>query len=375
MGTYFGPDLREERPQKSVLQRLAEGLPLYNSKQLNGSQMKTVEVERVYYHVLRKADQSVIVKLPWLQQFFHGNLPIPAQNSTASYPQFPDLFPPQLHPHSRFRNRYRTIESIVFINNPDLFYIKPEDVLRFKRLTGLENFLLDRDGARFHTSVQEDESNGEFPTPRSSRGSQRTRHLNDILNPKDHLQHVNDVNPVNSPPYNGIPLTYSCMAPLPAEVDTRLVQGFEPGMIFLPSYPTMEEWEDISTATKSGTALTGSAAMGQIGPVIGLVDIGECEDSYLFRVSLPGVKRDEREFSCEVENDGKVLIRGVTTAGEKTVYRYSQVFEMQSRNLCPPGHFSISFKLPGPVNPQQFSGNFGTDGILEGIVMKGKHRN
>lgn len=77
-------------------------------------------------------------------------------------------------------------------------------------------------------------------------------------------------------------------------------------------------------------------------------------------------------FSCEVENDGKVSIRGVTTTGEKTVCRYSQVFEMQTQNLCPPGHFSISFKLPGPVDPQQFSGNFGTDGILEGIVMKGR---
>lgn len=81
------------------------------------------------------------------------------------------------------------------------------------------------------------------------------------------------------------------------------------------------------------------------------------------------------EFSCEVEIDGKVLIQGVTTTGEKTVYRYSQVFEMQTQNLCPPGHFSISFQLPGPVDPQQFCGNFGTDGVLEGIVMKGRHEN
>ena len=78
------------------------------------------------------------------------------------------------------------------------------------------------------------------------------------------------------------------------------------------------------------------------------------------------------EFSCEVDTDGKVLIRGVTATGEKTVSRYSQMFEMQTQNLCPPGHFSIAFQLPGPVDPHQFSGNFGTDGILEGIVMKGK---
>lgn len=76
------------------------------------------------------------------------------------------------------------------------------------------------------------------------------------------------------------------------------------------------------------------------------------------------------DFSCEVEDNGKVLVRGVTTTGEKQVQRYSHVFEMQTQNLSPPGHFSVSFHLPGPVYPQEFSGNFGTDGILEGIVMK-----
>jgi hypothetical protein len=80
------------------------------------------------------------------------------------------------------------------------------------------------------------------------------------------------------------------------------------------------------------------------------------------------------EFSCEVDTNGKVLINGVTTTGEKTVSRYSQVFQMQTQNLCPPGHFSVTFQLPGPVDPHQFSGNFGTDGILEGMVMKGKPR-
>lgn len=79
------------------------------------------------------------------------------------------------------------------------------------------------------------------------------------------------------------------------------------------------------------------------------------------------------EFICEIEDDGKVLIRGVTVTGEKTVCMFSQTFEMQSQNLCPPGNFSIFFKLPGPVDSQQFSGNFGTDGILEGIVMKEGH--
>lgn len=49
MGTYFGPDLKGERPRKSVLQRIAEGLPPYTLDQLAGTHMKTLEVEQVYY--------------------------------------------------------------------------------------------------------------------------------------------------------------------------------------------------------------------------------------------------------------------------------------------------------------------------------------
>jgi hypothetical protein len=34
----------------------------------------------------------------------------------------------------------------------------------------------------------------------------------------------------------------------------------------------------------------------------------------------------------------------------------------------------VSFQLPGRVEPREFSGNFGSDGILEGIVMKDRGR-
>ncbi|KAL0005875.1 hypothetical protein SO802_013436 [Lithocarpus litseifolius] len=87
-----------------------------------------------------------------------------------------------------------------------------------------------------------------------------------------------------------------------------------------------------------------------------------------YTASSPAKKN--KDFSCEVEPDGKIVIKGVTTTGEKIVCKNSQIFQMQSQNLCPPGHFSISFQLPGPVDNQQFSGSFGIDGILEGIVKK-----
>lgn len=46
---------------------------------------------------------------------------------------------------------------------------------------------------------------------------------------------------------------------------------------------------------------------------------------------------------------------------------------MQTQYLCPPGPFTVSY-LPGPVEPNQFTGTFGSDGILEGIVMKQRNR-
>ena len=165
---------------------------------------------------------------------------------------------------------------------------------------------MDRDAAMLHTSiygaglhnaaVQEDESNRELPSPSSSRGSQKTRRIDDILNPQDHQQHFHFVAPISSVPYSGKPMMYSYMASLPTKDDSNPMEKVGPAMIFLPSHPTKKEWTNIVAATKSGFALTGSAAMGQVGPVIGLMDIGECDDSYLFRVSLPGVKRDESKL-------------------------------------------------------------------------------
>uniref|UniRef100_A0A7N2L457 SHSP domain-containing protein n=1 Tax=Quercus lobata TaxID=97700 RepID=A0A7N2L457_QUELO len=189
----------------------------------------------------------------------------------------------------------------------------------------------------------------------------------DPLNPRQTVLHVA---PLNSVPYIGPPTPHSYTASSPAKKNSETVEKVGPAMIFLPSLSTREEWNNAVAATKVGVALTGSAAMGKIGPVVGPMDIGESDDSYFFRVSLPGVTRDEKEFSCEVEPDGKIVIKGVTTTGEKIVCKNSQIFQMQSQNLCPPGHFSISFQLPGPVDNQQFSGSFGIDGILEGIVKK-----
>ncbi|XP_045804407.1 increased DNA methylation 2-like [Trifolium pratense] len=374
MGTYFGPHINGDK--KSVLQRVAEGLPSYTRDQLATSFIKVAELERIYYYILRNVDKSLTVKLPFLRRFIQG---LEGSNSVCNYPQFTDLFPLELHPQSRFKSSYKIIESIVFIDNPETCFFNREDVERFKRLSGLEDFLVDKDVARLYncfdgSGLRNNKSVGKgkvmsLPENKCGRntGSRKVNESDDFSEIRHQLPRAAcAVTPISTVPFN------EGMA-LESEGDDS-VKVCGPAVLFLPSRPTKKEWSNVVAATKKGFGLTGSAAMGRVGPIMGLVDIGECEDSYLFRISLPGVKRDEKEFSCEVDTNGKVLINGVTTTGEKTVSKYSQVFQMQTQNLCPPGHFSVTFQLPGPVDPHQFSGNFGTDGILEGMVMKGKPR-
>lgn len=59
-------------------------------------------------------------------------------------------------------------------------------------------------------------------------------------------------------------------------------------------------------------------------------------------------------------------MKGVSVTGQSNV---SHHFEMHTENLCPPGPFSVSFQLPGPVDPRGFRATF-DNGILEAVVLK-----
>ncbi|KAG9160886.1 hypothetical protein Leryth_008702 [Lithospermum erythrorhizon] len=253
------------------------------------------------------------------------------------------------------------ILNLVLSFLPETYYIHPAVIKKFKEMTRLEELHLDR-----HSSTTYTLAGGEVL---------HNVPLEFDLKSLTQQQNMHTLQPVKSGLYQAGPgdRVLQFRGTLTSEIPSptsRDMGSAEQGALFLPARPSEEEWSNIAAATKNGVALTGSAATVHVGPVLGLLDIGECDDSFLFHVSLPGVKRDEKEFSCEVERDGTVLIRGITEGGESRVHRFSQVFEMQSQNLCPSGPFSMSFKLPGPVDPHQFSGNFGNDGILEGIVMK-----
>ncbi|KAG4135621.1 hypothetical protein ERO13_D08G227800v2 [Gossypium hirsutum] len=155
----------------------------------------------------------------------------------------------------------------------------------------------------------------------------------------------------------------------PTEENADAVEKNSPAMIFLPSQSTREVLNEMIDATNNGVALTGAAATGSMGPLIGKVEIGELKDSYYFRVSLPGVSMDKREFNCVIRADGKVTIQGILTTGEQIVSNKSGVFRMLTQNLGPPGPFTVSFRLPGPVNNQEVKSHLAC-GFLEAIVKK-----
>ncbi|KAK3002470.1 hypothetical protein RJ639_022110 [Escallonia herrerae] len=138
-----------------------------------------------------------------------------------------------------------------------------------------------------------------------------------------------------------------------------------PCMMPLLPIPGMEERN-----SKASIMLSGTARRGQTGSSVGAVDIGVSKSAYIFQVALPGVKKDPGHFSCEIEHDGMVHVRGVTSTGGKTVLRHSRVYEMKFRQQCPPGPFTLSFSLAGCVDPRLFYPNFRSDGILEAVIVK-----
>ncbi|MBA0680849.1 hypothetical protein Goari_012526 [Gossypium aridum] len=175
--------------------------------------------------------------------------------------------------------------------------------------------------------------------------------------------HMGPTNPGDMPTNPGDMLSS------PTEENAEAVEKNSPAMIFLPSQSTREVLNEMIDATNNGVALTGAAATGSMGPLIGKVEIGELKDSYYFRVSLPGVSMDNREFNCVIGADGKVTIQGILTTGEQIVSNESGVFRMLTQNLGPPGPFTVSFRLPGPVNNQEVKSHLAC-GFLEAIVKK-----
>ncbi|BBN16086.1 hypothetical protein MPTK1_7g03340 [Marchantia polymorpha subsp. ruderalis] len=367
LGTYFGPDVRDELPRKSALQREAEQLPPYTSEMLGGSVCKLSEIESVYYYLLRNSHPSAKVKLQSLYKFLQGHLAPPVKETLEDDRQFPSFFPPHLHRHARYKGTYKVVENLVFIDDPYLPTMKMEDVERFKRLSGLMELSVERDEARgFQHGLRSDRD--EERQARFDIGQETGQPGGTFL---DGLGVRKKRKKKGQMDFLPAPLI---VAPLAERAPATPKTMVGPAMMLLPTLLTVEQWNNVVNAAKPAIVFTGTAAARQAGPLIGLVDIGVSDDAYLFRTALPGVKKEEVDFKCEVEGDGKVTIKGSTTTGEARVLRGQRVFNMMSQFLCPPGLFTVSFRLPGAVEPTQFTGTFGSDGILEGIVMKQRAR-
>ncbi|KAI8016201.1 Increased DNA methylation 3 [Camellia lanceoleosa] len=116
--------------------------------------------------------------------------------------------------------------------------------------------------------------------------------------------------------------------------------------------------------------LTGTANERRVGHGFGSVEIGRSESAYIFRVALPGVRRNGCNVKYTIQPNGKVHVEGLV--GNVAMLKdMPNPFEMKVEQLCPSGPFHVTFDLPGPVDPRLCSPNFRPDGILE-VVVKAK---
>ncbi|KAL4198102.1 hypothetical protein AMTRI_Chr03g44210 [Amborella trichopoda] len=370
IGTYLGPDVKSDSPRRSASQRIAEGRPPYYFTDLGNSFLKLSDVESLYYYILRNTHPSAVLKLNSLYKYFKGQLAPPASDAPDDERQFTSFFPSTLHGQGRYKGSFKIFKGIVIIDDPDTSYIRPADLDRFKILSGLDDLKIDRNEAQlyrhgyrtdkddpmddFHLEMDSmgDVPNGNAAEAAKRRNSRKRRRIREIH--QDSGEYFGEGKNIITP-----------LAHVPPQETVKAPDYNAPAMVVLASANRVEQWNP-----KPSIHFTGTARDARLGPLVGLVDIGSCKDAYLFRVALPGVKKDHRQFSCEVECDGKVLIKGVTVTGEKNMLRHSRWFHMRTENLCPPGPFTLSFRLPGPVDPRLFYGTFGPDGILEAIVRK-----
>ncbi|XP_058070447.1 increased DNA methylation 3-like [Magnolia sinica] len=375
MGTYLGPDVKTDIPRRSASQRIAEGLPPYDITDLGAAFLKLSEVESLYYYILRNAHPSAVLKLQSLYMYFKGDMHPSNSDILEDERQFTSFFPRDIHRQGRFKGSFKIFKGVVMIGDPDVSYIKPADLERFRWLAGVNDLKIDRDEALFYHHGYRTDRDESQPSPNytlcyaetstkdvpNGNAAESSRRRNNSKK-----RRVKDPLLMPTPCQSAAPLYDDHVAPPFEEAfPVKAIDLAAPAMVVLASTPRIEHWNP-----KTSVFLTGTAKDGTAGPPVGLVDIGISKDAYLFRVALPGVKKDQCQFSCEIEFDGKVQLQGLTTTGERVVMRHSRVFQMTTQHLCPPGPFTISFRLPGPVDPRLFTANFGSDGILEAIVMK-----
>ncbi|KAJ1419951.1 HSP20-like chaperone [Sesbania bispinosa] len=322
---YLGPDVKSDNPKCSLLHRLMAGLPPYTLSDLGPSYLSISLLERLYYYLLRNASPDLILDVNMFHMYLKGKLSLPNSHITEDSPQFTSFFPLELHQQIWYPESFRVVKGVVLIDDPLTSYIKEEDLNRFRSLTGGNTFKLNLSEClrvRLHPrSSKEGDSNcvNKVPETTPNGGCQSGKSQQEYKR-----KYIDD-----TPPMSEIPCVF------PAKHNA-----------------------------KGDPSKKMDSQKGLFGPSVGAVDIGISKVAYLFRVSLPGVKKDFSQFSCDIESDGRVHIRGLLTGG-RTITKQSRVFQMKIRQLCSPGPFTLSFSLPGPVDPRLFAPNFSLMAFLK----------
>ncbi|XP_014516962.1 increased DNA methylation 3 isoform X2 [Vigna radiata var. radiata] len=348
--TYLGPDVKYDDPRCSIIQRRMAGSPQYTLSDLGSSYVTISFLERLYYYVLRHCRREHVLDLNMFHMYLKGKLILPSPDFSTDSKQFTSFFPLDLHEQKWYPDSFRIVKGIVLIDDPSIECIKEDDLNRFKSLTGvstlevnLSECLENEVGHNCKKKRQENIQNMECQSEEFQEGHKR--------------KHIDDTQPMPDPMF---PTKHNVKVPL----SNNTCKSNGPTFMPLLSVSDTAAWnQDCSLV------LTGTARKGMFGPSVGIVDIGIGEMAYLFRISLPGVQKNCGKFSCDVQSNGRVLIKGVVTGGE-TIRKQARVFQMKIRKLCPPGPFTLSFSLPGPVDPRLFAANFRADGLLEGIAIK-----
>ncbi|KAE9599360.1 putative HSP20-like chaperone [Lupinus albus] len=348
--TYLGPDLKSHNPKCSILQRLISASSPYNLTHLGPSYVSISLLEKLYYYLLKDSSPDLILSLDMLHLYVKGKLSLQDSDFTHDSLQFTSFFPLDLHQQIWYPHSFRIVKGVLLIDDPVLTCFKQEeDLNRFKSLTGFSTFKLNLNEClafQIHHLLSNDINKVPEAIPNGRCPSEQFQHV-----------HKTKYSADDNPKIQEFPRV------VPTK-DKAMGDCSKPTMMPLLSVP------DIDTCDKDHSlVLTGTARRGLFGPSVGVVDIGISEAAYLFRVSLPGVKKVSNHFSCEIESDGRVEIRGLLGGG-RSIMKQSRFFEMKIRQLCSPGPFTLSFSLPGPVDPRLFAPNFRSDGIFEGVVIK-----
>ncbi|KAG6785539.1 hypothetical protein NC652_005069 [Populus alba x Populus x berolinensis] len=368
MSTFLGPDLYSDNPRCSAAHRLAKGLPPYTSNNLGDSFLRISQLESLYYYVLRNAHPSLVLSPITLCLYLKGKLHLSGSEPLEDCRLFTSFFPLSIHGHKKDSASLEIVKGIVLIENPDTSYMK-EDLEKFKWLSGVDSLKIDTKKCLSyeHESQKGGEETEQFRIPKSDEKTAGTISSRNEK-PPAMFQHkykrrrrcslsVSEFHCGVSHPQGHSEESNSFGRSCKLDGPTTMPRV---------AFPKFKDY-----FTDKSVILTGTARRELTGPPIGIVDIGISKAAYFFQVALPGVRSDSCEFSCEIESDGKVHMQG-STSGGKIIKKRSRVFRMKSQQMCPPGPFTVSFNLPGPVDPRLVSPKFRTDGIFEAVVIKQK---